>query len=60
MRIEGIAFIEKLMDELRTLHLDQPAHQSDRPRPSERLEAARAAVAGEARAIPKDPPRRGS
>jgi len=45
MRTEGMAFVEELMDELRTRHLGQPNHQSDRPRPSERLEAAYTAAA---------------
>ncbi|MEP7053681.1 MAG: helix-turn-helix domain-containing protein [Actinomycetota bacterium] len=46
MRSEGMPFVEELMDELRTRHLDRPTQQSDRPRPSERLEVALTAVTG--------------
>lgn len=38
MRHQGSAFVEELMDELRTRHLDQPL-------PSERLQAAHSAAA---------------
>ena len=37
MRQQGPAFVEELMDELRTRHLDQPRPHDDRPLPSERL-----------------------
>lgn len=40
MRDEGPAFIDELMDELRTLHLDAPPRPRDGPSPLERLTAA--------------------
>ncbi len=43
MRDEGMAFIEELMDELRTLHLDAPPTPRDGPSPLERLGAVHAA-----------------
>lgn len=45
MRQQGPAFVEELMDELRTRHLDQPRPTDDRPLPSERLQAASSAAA---------------
>jgi DNA-binding HxlR family transcriptional regulator len=44
MRQQGPAFVEELMDELRTRHLDQPRPHDDRPLPSERLQAAYSAT----------------
>lgn len=40
MREAGPAFIEELMDELRTRHLDAPPKPRDGPGPFERLDAA--------------------
>ena len=40
LRHQGPAFVEELMDELRTRYLDQPRPHDDRPLPSERLQAA--------------------
>lgn len=45
MRDEGPAFVEELMDDLRTRHLDTPPRPRDGPGPFERLAAARAAAA---------------
>lgn len=45
MREEGPAFIEELMDELRTRHLGAPAKSYDGPSPLERLAAAYDAAA---------------
>ena len=44
MRQQGPAFVEELMDELRTRHLDQRRPHDDRPLPSERLQAAYSAA----------------
>ncbi|MEP6479698.1 MAG: helix-turn-helix domain-containing protein [Rhodoglobus sp.] len=40
MRDEGAAFIDELMDELRTRHLDAPPAPHDGPSPFERLDSA--------------------
>lgn len=40
MRAEGAEFIDELMDELRTLHLDAPPRPRDGPTPLERLAVA--------------------
>jgi DNA-binding HxlR family transcriptional regulator len=45
MRQQGHAFVEELMDKLRTRHLDQPRPHDDPPLPSERLQAAYSAAA---------------
>ena len=45
MRQQGHAFVEELLDELRTRPLDQPRPHDDRPLPSERLPAAYSAAA---------------
>jgi hypothetical protein len=45
MRDEGPAFIEELMDELRTRHLGAPPKPHDGPGPLERLDAAYTATA---------------
>ncbi|MET1076317.1 MAG: helix-turn-helix domain-containing protein [Umezawaea sp.] len=47
VRDGGPAFVEELMDELRVRHLDAPPTPRDGPGPFERLEAARAAAAGQ-------------
>jgi len=47
MRDEGPAFIAELMDELRTRHLGAAPEPRDGPGPFERLDAARAAAAGQ-------------
>lgn len=40
MRKEGTAFVEELMEELRSLHLDAPVAPRDGPSPLERLHGA--------------------